>query len=124
MALVLCDLNGFKALNDRNGHAAGDEALEVVGGVLTSVLRTADAAFRIGGDEFALILPETGEEEARAAVDRVSAAMSVAFAARDENLAAGFGVAICPRDGDDPRPLFRAADREMYAAKPRVPRQV
>ena len=84
MALVLCDLNGFKALNDRNGHAAGDEALEVVGGVLTSVLRTADAAFRIGGDEFALILPETGEEEARAAVDRVSAAMSVAFAARDE----------------------------------------
>ena len=71
MALVLCDLNGFKALNDRNGHAAGDEALEVVGGVLTSVLRTADAAFRIGGDEFALILPETGEEEARAAVDRV-----------------------------------------------------
>ena len=122
MALVLCDLNGFKALNDRNGHAAGDEALEVVGGVLTSVLRTADAAFRIGGDEFALILPETGEEEARAAVDRVSAAMSVAFAARDESLAAGFGVAICPRDGDDPRPLFRAADREMYAAKPRVPR--
>ena len=71
MALVLCDLNGFKALNDRNGHAAGDEALQVVGGVLTSVLRTADAAFRIGGDEFALILPETGEDEARAAVDRV-----------------------------------------------------
>ena len=64
MALVLCDLNGFKALNDRNGHAAGDEALEVVGGVLTGVLRTADAAFRIGGDEFALILPETGEDEA------------------------------------------------------------
>ena len=85
MALVLCDLNGFKALNDRNGHAAGDEALEVVGGVLTSVLRTADAAFRIGGDEFALILPETGEEEARAAVDRVGEAMTAAFAARDES---------------------------------------
>ena len=65
MALVLCDLNGFKALNDRNGHAAGDEALEVVGGVLTACLRTADAAFRIGGDEFALILPETGEDEAQ-----------------------------------------------------------
>jgi diguanylate cyclase (GGDEF)-like protein len=123
MALVLCDLNGFKALNDRNGHAAGDEALEVVGVVLTGALRTADAAFRIGGDEFALILPETGEDEARAAVERVSDAMRTAFAERDEELAAGFGVAVCPRDGDDPRPLFRAADRAMYAAKPRVPRE-
>ena len=123
MALVLCDLNGFKALNDRNGHAAGDEALEVVGAVLTSALRTADAAFRIGGDEFALILPETGDEDARAAVDRVSDAMAAAFAARNEELAAGFGVAVCPRDGDDPRPLFRAADRAMYAAKPRMPRE-
>ncbi|HEX2376706.1 MAG TPA: diguanylate cyclase [Gaiellales bacterium] len=122
MALVLCDLNGFKALNDRNGHAAGDEALEVVGGVLQSALRTADAAFRIGGDEFALILPETDEDEARAAVERVAEAMSAAFAGRNEQLAAGFGVAVCPRDGDDPRPLFRAADRAMYAAKPRVPR--
>ena len=69
------------------------------------------------------ILPETGEEEARAAVDRVGEAMTTAFAARDEPLAAGFGVAVCPRDGDDPRPLFRAADRAMYAAKPRVPRE-
>jgi diguanylate cyclase (GGDEF)-like protein len=123
MALVLCDLNGFKALNDRNGHAAGDEALQVVGGVLTSALRTADAAFRIGGDEFALILPETDEGEARAAVDRVADAMAAVFAKRGEELAAGFGVAVCPRDGDDPRPLFRAADRAMYAAKPRVPRE-
>ena len=94
-----------------------------MGAVLTSALRTADAAFRIGGDEFALILPETGDDEARAAVDRVGEAMTAAFAARDEALAAGFGVAVCPRDGDDPRPLFRAADRAMYAAKPRVPRE-
>jgi len=123
MALVLCDLNGFKALNDQNGHAAGDEALEVVGGVLMGALRAADTAYRIGGDEFALILPETDEGDARAAVDRVADAMAAAFAERGQELAAGFGVAVCPRDGDDPRPLFRAADRAMYAAKPRVPRE-
>ena len=94
-----------------------------MGGVLTSGLRTADAAFRIGGDEFALILPETGEDEARAAVDRVGDGDDRGVHRRDEALAAGFGVAVCPRDGDDPRPLFRAADRAMYAAKPRVPRE-
>ena len=124
MALVLCDLNGFKALNDRNGHAAGDEALEVVGGVLTSGCRTADAAFRIGGDEFALILPETGEDEAQGrGRPRERGDVGGVRRAADEDLAAGFGVAVCPRDGDDPRPLFRAADRAMYAAKPRVPRE-
>src|ERR671937_80808 len=122
MALVLCDLNGFKALNDRNGHAAGDEALETVGRVLTAELRTADAAFRVGGDEFALILPQTGDAEARAAVERVSAGMTTGFAAGRSGLAAGFGVAVCPQDGTEPHPLFRAADRAMYASKPRVPR--
>jgi diguanylate cyclase (GGDEF)-like protein len=117
LALVLCDLNGFKALNDVHGHAAGDEALEQIGAVLRSGLRRADAAYRIGGDEFAMILPETTAEDAVAVSDRVSAAMTSAFTGKMAGLGASFGVAVCPHDGASPEALFRAADAAMYAAK-------
>ncbi len=117
LALVLCDLNGFKALNDAHGHAAGDVALEQIGAVLRSGLRRADAAYRIGGDEFALILPETTAEDAAAVAGRVSAAMTSAFTGSMAGLGAGFGIAVCPRDGVSPEALFRAADAAMYAAK-------
>jgi diguanylate cyclase (GGDEF)-like protein len=117
LALVLCDLNGFKALNDVHGHAAGDEALEQIGAVLRSGLRRADAAYRIGGDEFAMILPETTAEDAVAVSDRVSAAMTSAFTGKMAGLGASFGVAVCPHDGASPQALFRAADAAMYAAK-------
>ena len=66
LSLVLCDLNGFKALNDSLGHAGGDAALERVGAILQAAVRTNDDAFRIGGDEFALLLPETDAAEAEA----------------------------------------------------------
>ena len=117
LALVLCDLNGFKALNDAHGHAAGDEALEQIGAVLRRGLRRADAAYRIGGDEFALILPETTAADAAAVGGRVSAGMTSAFTGNMAGLGASFGVAVCPRDGTTPEALFRAADAAMYAAK-------
>jgi diguanylate cyclase (GGDEF)-like protein len=117
MSLVLCDLNGFKALNDAHGHAAGDAALEQIGGVLRIGLRRADAAYRIGGDEFALILPETSAEDAAGVAGRVSDAMSGAFTGNMAGLGASFGVAVCPADGTTPETLFRAADAAMYAAK-------
>jgi diguanylate cyclase (GGDEF)-like protein len=118
LALVLCDLNGFKALNDTHGHAAGDVALEQIGAVLSSGLRRADAAYRIGGDEFALLLPETSAEDAAAVAGRVSSGMDAAFTGQMSGLGASFGVAVCPADGTTPRELFRAADEAMYAAKP------
>jgi diguanylate cyclase (GGDEF)-like protein len=117
LALVLCDLNGFKALNDAHGHAAGDAALEQIGAVLTGGLRRADAAYRIGGDEFALLLPETSAEDAAAVAERVSTAMSAAFTGNMAGLGASFGVAVCPNDGVSPEELFRSADAAMYAAK-------
>jgi diguanylate cyclase (GGDEF)-like protein len=116
-ALVTCDLDGFKALNDRHGHLAGDMALERMGGLLTDALRQTDAAFRIGGDEFALLLPETDEAEVRAVIDRIANGLGDDADARFEELRASFGVAVFPRDGDDPETLFRAADTAMYAAK-------
>jgi diguanylate cyclase (GGDEF)-like protein len=107
--LVICDLDGFKLLNDRFGHPAGDEALQVFARILQDALRKGDDAFRIGGDEFALVLAEAGEEQAREVVRRVS-----------ENLAASrasFGVASCPEHARDAPTLFRLADEALYEAK-------
>ena len=72
-ALVLSDLDGFKELNDRYGHPAGDQALQIFGSILDGSLRRPDQAFRIGGDEFALLLAEASEEDARAVVGRATA---------------------------------------------------
>jgi diguanylate cyclase (GGDEF)-like protein len=116
-ALVTCDLDAFKALNDRHGHLAGDLALERMGKLLMQALRQTDAAFRTGGDEFAMLLPETEEQEVRAVIDRISAGLVKDDDPRFEDLRASFGVAVYPRDGDDPETLFHAADEAMYAAK-------
>jgi diguanylate cyclase (GGDEF)-like protein len=121
LALVLSDLNGFKALNDARGHAAGDAALERVGSLLLAAIRTIDDAFRIGGDEFALLLPETTAAAARTVIERVSRELEQDPAT--VGLTAGFGVAMCPDDGHDPERLFRAADAAMYHAKGRLPEE-
>jgi diguanylate cyclase (GGDEF)-like protein len=119
LSLVLCDLNGFKALNDSYGHAAGDAALERVGGLLLAAIRTIDDAFRIGGDEFALLLPETSADDAQNVVDRVSS--ELAHDPATEGLSASFGVAVSPTDGSNPEALFRSADAAMYDAKAHLP---
>jgi diguanylate cyclase (GGDEF)-like protein len=107
--LVLCDLDGFKELNDRHGHLAGDEALQRFGQTLIASLRKGDEAFRIGGDEFALMLAEASEDDARGVVDRINA--------QPEGLRASFGVASCPEHAADAQALFRLADEALYEAK-------
>jgi diguanylate cyclase (GGDEF)-like protein len=116
-SLVLADLDGFKELNDRYGHAAGDDALQQLAEVLASALRKPDDAFRIGGDEFAILLSEAEEEDARKVVLR---AQRLLAAADDEQLAgvtASFGCASCPEHASDPKTLFRIADEALYEAK-------
>jgi diguanylate cyclase (GGDEF)-like protein len=111
-ALVLCDLDGFKALNDRSGHLVGDEELVRFASTLTASIRRPDFAYRIGGDEFALILVEATEAEARSVIDRIEAALGDG----NPGLRASFGVAVFELQGsaDD---LFRRADEAMYEAK-------
>jgi diguanylate cyclase (GGDEF)-like protein len=116
-ALITCDLDGFKGLNDRFGHQAGDAALERMGTLLSEALRAADGAFRIGGDEFAMLLPETAEDEVRAVIGRIMTGLAEHSAPPLDELRASFGIAVFPRDGADPESLFRAADAAMYAAK-------
>jgi diguanylate cyclase (GGDEF)-like protein len=107
--LVLCDLDGFKELNDRFGHPAGDEALIAFGRTLQRALRKGDEAFRIGGDEFALLLAEATEHDAREVVGRIIASL--------EGVRVSFGVASCPEHATDAQTLFRLADDALYEAK-------
>jgi diguanylate cyclase (GGDEF)-like protein len=116
-ALVVLDVDGFKHINDVHGHMAGDEALTRVAGLLGHELRAPDAAFRIGGDEFALILPEVDAEAADAAVRRTAAHIERACAAEGYPVTASFGVAMFGPAGRDPESLLRSADAAMYEAK-------
>jgi diguanylate cyclase (GGDEF)-like protein len=115
--LVVCDLDGFKDVNDRHGHLVGDEALEHVATVLRDALRSSDGAYRLGGDEFGLILVEAASQAADEVVERVSAALAFRHDERLTGLRASFGVAVCPEHGVAPSTLFNAADQAMYGAK-------
>ncbi len=116
LALVIFDLDKLKTLNDTRGHAAGDHALQHVADTLRSTIRIGDNAFRIGGDEFAIILPEATETDARLAAERI--AETLQDSSEDFKLSASFGVAICNEDCDAGS-LLSAADDAMYRMKRR-----
>ena len=118
--LVIADLDEFKQLNDRYGHAAGDEALVAFANVLVESLRKPDDAFRIGGDEFAVLVSEATEEDARRVVARVGTLLEQLAAGAQpwaSVLRASFGCAACPGDAGDAQTLFRLADEALYDAK-------
>jgi diguanylate cyclase (GGDEF)-like protein len=120
LGLVITDLDGFKQLNDRHGHAAGDEALIAFANVLAESLRKPDDAFRIGGDEFAVLLAEATEHDARFVVGRIKASLdqqSAGGARWFRDLSASFGYAACPENATDSKTLFRLADEAQYEAK-------
>jgi diguanylate cyclase (GGDEF)-like protein len=110
-------LDGFKQVNDRYGHTAGDAVLERVAVTLTSTLRDSDSAFRIGGDEFALILVEATRAEACAVAARFGAALEADPDERMRGLTASFGVALCTDGLGGGDELFRLADEAMYEAR-------
>jgi len=116
-ALVLFDIDHFKAYNDEYGHLAGDAALGRLGEILRRATRGGDLAFRYGGEEFLVLLPGADLNGAIAAAERVRVA-----AAEDSRGLPPFtvsgGVALCdPADGRDPEPLLRRADAALYLAK-------
>ena len=117
LALALFDLNGFKGINDRLGHPAGDVVLQGVAGAIDSS-RLTDDAFRIGGDEFALLMPETNLEGAKIAAERVVQAIEAADLG-DGTVSSCFGVASL--SSGDGIALHDAADRSLLAAKRRSP---
>jgi diguanylate cyclase (GGDEF)-like protein len=116
-SLVLCDLDGFKALNDRHGHLAGDEALRLVACLLAETVRRSDDVFRIGGDEFALLLPDASAKAAAEIVARVEGALDATAEPGLAELRSSFGVASFPAEATSAETLFRVADESLYAAK-------
>ena len=114
-SLVILDLDRFKEVNDRGGHTAGDRLLRATAAALAAVCRGTDSAFRIGGDEFALILPGTGREQAIA----VAARAQVAIERLDGSAGVSWGVAGLPEDGDTDDRLIAVADAAMYRRKGR-----
>jgi len=116
LALVVLDLDGFKEINDRVGHLAGDTVLAEAAERLREVVRSADIACRIGGDEFAVIVPESGLEEAQQLSIRIQQAVSSRPVAQAGRLRLSAGVAeLEPQD--DAVGLFERADEGLYASK-------
>jgi diguanylate cyclase (GGDEF)-like protein len=112
-ALVVCDLDHFKAVNDTYGHAAGDDLLADFGAVVRSVIRRHDAAGRLGGEEFVILIAEAGtEDRARAVVERLRAE----WRASRPLTTFSAGLAVADRR-NDPLAVLDRADRAMYAAK-------
>jgi diguanylate cyclase (GGDEF)-like protein len=118
LSLVYCDLDSFKAVNDTRGHADGDRVLRSFSEVLLGAVRHDDAVFRMGGDEFALLLERCPRERALEVVDRVLERLREQGRAGDLPVGASFGVAVAdcsgPVDSDE---LLRRADDAMYDAK-------
>jgi len=119
LGVVILDLHRFKEVNDKYGHPRGDDVLRAAATTLQKALRTSDSAFRIGGDEFALLLPQTDAAQAIGLSRRVEAVfaetlrpLQVSFAVTMDH-----GVATFPQDGDQTDQLIQVADERLYRFK-------
>ena len=119
LSLMLIDLDEFKSVNDGRGHAAGDRVLRGFGELLALALRRADRAFRVGGDEFAVLLPHTDIEGARVVGRRLltQALEPTLRIAESEPISFSGGISSLPELGLGPAELFAQADAALYAAK-------
>jgi diguanylate cyclase (GGDEF)-like protein len=119
LAIVVLDLHKLKEVNDRHGHLHGDKVLQLAAATFEKTLRASDFAFRIGGDEFALLLPQTDPEQAAVLSNRVRAQFETDLRQLNLNVGAtlDFGVAVHPPDGDQKGQLMGIADERLYELK-------
>ncbi|MBI5104052.1 MAG: diguanylate cyclase [Solirubrobacterales bacterium] len=116
-SFVLFDVDDFKSINDTLGHHAGDEVLVRIAQLVLPLIRPSDSFARIGGEEFGLLLPETGQLDALLAAERVRTAISRATILPDRHVTISGGVAAMPQDGSTREELERKADAALYWAK-------
>src|SRR5271154_682664 len=128
LAIVILDLHKLKEVNDRHGHLQGDQVLQIAAATLRRTLRNSDFAFRIGGDEFAVLLPQTDSEQAVTLSRRVRSQYENELRplALEIGVTLDFGVAVHPQDGDQKSALLGLADKKLYELKlaGRVPSRV
>ncbi|MFB3915363.1 MAG: diguanylate cyclase [Terriglobales bacterium] len=118
ISLLMIDLDGFKGLNDQFGHQLGDDVLRQVSAIFVQKLRKADIICRFGGDEFAVLLPETTAERAHATAEKLrTAVVELQFPGVTRAISLSIGVASCPDNGRDRDQLLKAADDALYRAK-------
>lgn len=121
MALLFLDLNGFKPINDKYGHEAGDEVLKQVARRLSATMRASDMVARLGGDEFVVMVEDiTDKEDICDIVRKVDAEIEHPILLKEQGevaVSTSIGVAIYPRDGEDMETLLSNADTAMYEAK-------
>jgi diguanylate cyclase (GGDEF)-like protein len=118
LSAVLLDLDHFKRINDTYGHSRGDEVLASVAAVMRSSLRESDFVGRYGGEEFIILLPDTGRDQARIVAEKVRAAIAAIVLSKiDQPITASLGIAALPDDAGNADALIRAADRALYLAK-------
>ena len=119
-AILLLDMDNLKKINDLHGHTAGNRAIVLVANVLTRVVRNTDVAARYGGDEFIVLLSESGPEEAEEIGRRIMNSIrntTLEYQGQMIRTSASLGLALYPRDAADPHEIIDRADREMYSNK-------
>lgn len=119
-AILMLDLNGFKKVNDIYGHPAGDDVLAIVSDRLREVTRDRDTLARLGGDEFAMVAHHlSGPDAAAGIASRIAKVLDepVVRGLHSHQIGAGIGIALIPRDGDNPEDVARKADIALYRAK-------
>ncbi|MEE8419398.1 MAG: diguanylate cyclase, partial [Dehalococcoidales bacterium] len=116
-SLIILDIDSLKSVNDTHGHLAGDELLRKIGGALKTSIRDADQAFRYGGDEFAIVLPNTPIDAASRVAGRIRKQIASKMKVGDISVTASLGLANWPADGLTTNELIAAADAALYQAK-------
>jgi len=116
-SLIILDLDGFKAFNDRYGHLAGDKLLRRMGNIMKSATRSADQAFRYGGDEFAVLLPQTYLDAASQVAERIRKKIAGEVKPDKTPVTTSIGLASWPADGVVANEVIAAADAALYHAK-------
>src|SRR5271170_651406 len=119
--VVFIDLDHFKQVNDTNGHLVGSKLLAEIGYLIKAQLRLIDYAFRYGGDEFVVLLPQTGKDSALVVAKRLRDSLRTSMFCKEEglnlNVRASMGVATYPHDAKTPHDIIRQADEMMYLVK-------
>jgi diguanylate cyclase (GGDEF)-like protein len=123
VSLIMADIDDFKKLNDRYGHQKGDEVLKAIGAIFIKNVRDTDIATRYGGEELAVILPQTGGRSAYDLAERLRILVSKEFKG-DLAVTISLGVANCPQNASSADALIKAADEALYSAKTKGKNQV